>query len=132
MAGISVFAAQGYGVLYSNPRGSSGYGEKFLRSNIKDWGPGPSSDVLTAVDKTVAQGWTDQNRLFITGGSYAGYLTTWIISHDQRFKAASSQRGVYDLGTFLEKEMFGEWFRDIGAVIRGKKKQKLFWNVNRR
>ena len=95
------FAAQGYGVLYSNPRGSSGYGEKFLRSNIKDWGTGPSSDVLTALDKTVAQGWADQSRLFITGGSYAGYLTTWIISHDQRFRAASSQRGVYDLGTFF-------------------------------
>ncbi|KAF2507418.1 S9 family peptidase [Flavobacterium foetidum] len=95
------FAAQGYGVLYSNPRGSSGYGEKFLRSNIKDWGPGPSSDVLTALDKTTALGWADTNRLFITGGSYAGYLTTWIISHDQRFKAASAQRGVYELNTFF-------------------------------
>lgn len=95
------FAAQGYGVLYSNPRGSSGYGEKFLRSNIKDWGEGPSSDVLTALDKTTAQGWADTSRLFITGGSYAGYLTTWIISHDQRFKAASAQRGVYHLPTFF-------------------------------
>ncbi|MFB9080763.1 S9 family peptidase [Flavobacterium procerum] len=95
------FAAQGYGVLYSNPRGSSGYGEKFLRSNIKDWGPGPSSDVLTALDKTTALGWADTNKLFITGGSYAGYLTTWIISHDQRFKAASAQRGVYELNTFF-------------------------------
>lgn len=95
------FCAQGYGVVYSNPRGSSGYGEKFLRSNINDWGTGPASDVLTALDKTVAQGWVDTGRLFITGGSYAGYLTTWIISHDQRFKAASSQRGVYDFGTFF-------------------------------
>lgn len=95
------FTAQGYGVVYSNPRGSSGYGEKFLRSNINDWGTGPASDVLTALDKTVAQGWADQSRLFITGGSYAGYLTTWIISHDQRFKAASSQRGVYDFSTFF-------------------------------
>lgn len=95
------FTAQGYGIVYSNPRGSSGYGEKFLRSNINDWGTGPASDVLNAVDKTVAQGWADQSRLFITGGSYAGYLTTWIISHDQRFKAASSQRGVYDFNTFF-------------------------------
>ncbi|MGE6355007.1 S9 family peptidase [Flavobacterium sp. NPDC079362] len=95
------FCAQGYGVVYSNPRGSSGYGEKFLRSNINDWGTGPASDVLIALDKTVAQGWADTSRLFITGGSYAGYLTTWIISHDQRFKAASSQRGVYDFGTFF-------------------------------
>ncbi|KUJ62484.1 peptidase S9 [Flavobacteriaceae bacterium CRH] len=95
------FAAQGYGIVYSNPRGSSGYGEKFLRSNINDWGTGPASDVITALDKTIAQGWADTGRLFITGGSYAGYLTTWIISHDQRFKAASSQRGVYDFSTFF-------------------------------
>lgn len=95
------FCARGYGVMYSNPRGSSGYGEQFLRANMNDWGTGPASDVITALDKTVAQGWADTSKLFITGGSYAGYLTCWIISHDQRFKAASSQRGVYDLGTFF-------------------------------
>jgi len=95
------FAAQGYGVVYSNPRGSGGYGQDFLRGNVKDWGAGPSSDVLTALDKTVAEGWADPAKLTITGGSYAGYLVAWIISHDQRFKAACSQRGVYDLATFF-------------------------------
>ncbi|MGY2133341.1 S9 family peptidase [Hymenobacter sp. HD11105] len=95
------FAAQGYGVVYGNPRGSGGYGQEFLRANIKDWGTGPSSDVLTALDKTVAEGWADPAKLTVTGGSYAGYLVAWIISHDQRFKAACSQRGVYDLATFF-------------------------------
>ncbi|SFQ28432.1 S9 family peptidase [Hymenobacter arizonensis] len=95
------YAAQGYGVVYSNPRGSGGYGQDFLRANIKDWGTGPSSDVLTALDKTVAEGWADPAKLTVTGGSYAGYLVAWIISHDQRFKAACSQRGVYDLATFF-------------------------------
>ena len=95
------YAAQGYGVVYGNPRGSGGYGETFLRGNVNDWGTGPSSDVLTALDKTVAEGWADPARLAITGGSYAGYLVAWIISHDQRFKAACSQRGVYDLATFF-------------------------------
>ena len=95
------YAAQGYGVVYGNPRGSGGYGEVFLRGNVNDWGTGPSSDVLTALDKTVAEGWADPARLAITGGSYAGYLVAWIISHDQRFKAACSQRGVYDLATFF-------------------------------
>lgn len=95
------YAAQGYGVVYGNPRGSGGYGEAFLRGNVNDWGTGPSSDVLTALDKTVAEGWADPARLTITGGSYAGYLVAWIISHDQRFKAACSQRGVYDLATFF-------------------------------
>lgn len=95
------FCSKGYGVVYSNPRGSGGYGLDFLRGNINDWGTGPASDVLTALDKTVQEGWADQSKLLITGGSYAGYLTAWIISHDNRFKAACAQRGVYDLNTFF-------------------------------
>lgn len=96
------FCSKGYGVVYCNPRGSGGYGEDFLRSNINDWGAGPSSDVLTALDKTIAsESWADTSRLLASGGSYAGYLVAWIIGHDQRFKAACSQRGVYDLGTFF-------------------------------
>ena len=95
------FCSKGYGVVYCNPRGSGGYGTDFLRANINDWGTGPASDVLAALDKTVAQGWADTSKLLITGGSYAGYLTAWIISHDKRFRAACSQRGVYDLATFF-------------------------------
>jgi dipeptidyl aminopeptidase/acylaminoacyl peptidase len=95
------FCAKGYGVVYSNPRGSGGYTEGFLRANINDWSKGPASDVLTALDKTVAEGWADTSRLCITGGSYAGYLVAWIIGNDQRFKAACAQRGVYDLRTFF-------------------------------
>lgn len=96
------FCSRGYGVVYCNPRGSGGYGIDFLRSNINDWGSGPTSDVLTALDKTVkSENWVDTSKLLITGGSYAGYLVSWIIAHDHRFKAACSQRGVYDLATFF-------------------------------
>ncbi|NCI45307.1 S9 family peptidase [Sediminibacterium soli] len=95
------YCAQGYTIVYSNPRGSGGYGAEFLRANVNDWGAGPTSDVLTALDKAVSEGFIDTSRLAVTGGSYAGYLVAWIISHDQRFKAACSQRGVYDLGTFF-------------------------------
>ncbi len=95
------FCSRGYGVVYSNPRGSGGYGLDFLRANINDWGTGPTSDVLTALDKAVAEGWADTSKLLVTGGSYAGYLVAWIIAHDHRFKAACSQRGVYDLATFF-------------------------------
>jgi dipeptidyl aminopeptidase/acylaminoacyl peptidase len=95
------YAAQGYVVVYSNPRGSGGYGLDFLRGNINDWGAGPTSDVLTALDKAVGEGYIDTARLAVTGGSYAGYLTAWIIGHDQRFKVACAQRGVYDLRTFF-------------------------------
>ncbi len=95
------FCSKGYAVVYCNPRGSGGYGLDFLRANINDWGAGPTRDVLTALDKTIAEGWADTSKLMITGGSYAGYLVAWIIAHDQRFKAACSQRGVYDLATFF-------------------------------
>jgi dipeptidyl aminopeptidase/acylaminoacyl peptidase len=95
------YAAKGYAVVYGNPRGSGGYGEEFLRANVNDWGAGPTSDVLTSVDLAAKEGFIDTARLAVTGGSYAGYLVAWIISHDQRFKAACAQRGVYDLGTFF-------------------------------
>jgi dipeptidyl aminopeptidase/acylaminoacyl peptidase len=95
------FCSKGYGVVYCNPRGSGGYGLDFLRGNINDWGAGPTSDVLTSLDKAVGEGWADTSKLLVTGGSYAGYLVAWIIAHDHRFKAACSQRGVYDLSTFF-------------------------------
>lgn len=95
------YCAKGYGVVYCNPRGSGGYGQAFMRANINDWGKGPTSDVLKSLDGAVAQGWIDTSKLAVTGGSYAGYLVAWIISHDHRFKAACSQRGVYDLTTFF-------------------------------
>jgi dipeptidyl aminopeptidase/acylaminoacyl peptidase len=95
------FCSKGYGVVYCNPRGSGGYGIDFLRANVKDWGTGPTSDVLTALDKAVAEGWADTSRLVVSGGSYAGYLVAWIVGHDHRFKAACAQRGVYDLATFF-------------------------------
>jgi dipeptidyl aminopeptidase/acylaminoacyl peptidase len=102
------FCSKGYGVVYCNPRGSGGYGLDFLRGNVNDWGTGPTSDVLTALDKTVAEGWADTSRLIVTGGSYAGYLVAWIIAHDHRFKAACSQRGFMILQHFLVKEMPGD------------------------
>lgn len=98
---LQYFCSQGYGVVYANPRGSGGYGLDFLRANIKDWGTGPAEDVLAAETDAAKLAWVDTSRQVITGGSYAGYLTAWIVGHDNRFKAAFAQRGVYDLTTFL-------------------------------
>jgi dipeptidyl aminopeptidase/acylaminoacyl peptidase len=98
---LQYFCAQGYGVVYANPRGSGGYGLEFQRANIKDWGTGPQADVLAALSDAAKLAWADTARQVITGGSYAGYLTAWIVAHDHRFKAAFAQRGVYDLTTFM-------------------------------
>lgn len=98
---FQLFCARGYGVVYSNPRGSSGYGYAFQKGNYRDWGVGPAGDVLAALDDAIGSNpFVDAKRLYITGGSYAGYLTAWIIAHDHRFQAAAAQRGVYDLTTF--------------------------------
>lgn len=95
-------AGQGFGVMYSNPRGSGGYGYDFQRANYQDWGSGPMRDVLAATDAALeTYPWLDANRQVLTGGSYAGYLTAWMVSQTDRFQAAVAQRGVYDLPTFL-------------------------------
>lgn len=102
------YAARGYVVMFANPRGSGGYGKDFQRANFKDWGVGPASDVLAAASFSAKESYVDKNRQVLTGGSYGGYLTAWIVGHDHRFKAAVAQRGVYDLATF-----YGEgnaWF----------------------
>ena len=99
---LQFFSARGYGIVFSNPRGSTGYGEKFQRESFQNWGPGPASDVLAAADDAVAkENWIDRDRQVILGGSYGAYLAAWIISNDARFKAAITARGVYDLTTFL-------------------------------
>ncbi len=99
---FQVLAARGFGVVYSNPRGSSGYGYGFRRANYRDWGHGPAGDILAALDAAAAQhDWIDREQLVVTGGSYAGYMTAWIVSQDQRFQAAVAQRGVYELSFFF-------------------------------
>lgn len=94
--------AWGYGLVYSNPRGSGGYGDKFKRANYQDWGTGPATDILGSLDEAIKNNtWIDKDQLFVEGGSYAGYMVAWIVSHDNRFKAANAQRGVYELSTFM-------------------------------
>ncbi|MCS7052041.1 MAG: prolyl oligopeptidase family serine peptidase, partial [Thermomicrobium sp.] len=78
---FQVLAAQGYGVVYANPRGSQGYGEDFLACTRGAWGESDMPDLMAVVDAVLAQGWVDPQRLGVCGGSYGGYLTNWIIGH---------------------------------------------------
>jgi dipeptidyl aminopeptidase/acylaminoacyl peptidase len=108
---FQVLAAAGIGVYCANPRGSEGYGQAFNDGNHGDWGPGPMRDVLAGVDSLVADGRADPDRLGVTGGSYGGYLTNWIIGHDQRFRAAMTCRSVSDMGVLFTTGDIsgGEW-----------------------
>ena len=115
---FQTLAASGISVVYSNPRGSEGYGLEFNMANRANWGEGPSKDVLAIVDAFVAAGRVDPDRLGVTGGSYGGYLTNWIIGHDQRFKAALTARSVSDMTMlFLTGDLSGtDWPRwEFGA-----------------
>jgi dipeptidyl aminopeptidase/acylaminoacyl peptidase len=108
---FQVLAAEGMGVFYSNPRGSEGYGQDFNDANHRDWGPGPMADVLAGIDALVADGLADPARLGLTGGSYGGYLTNWMIAHDDRFAAAMTCRSVSDMTMlFLTGDISGgDW-----------------------
>ena len=106
---FQLMAARGYVVVYCNPRGSTGYDEGFTRFTNQKWGETDMPDVMAAVDWAVAQGYVDPNRLGVTGGSYGGYLTNWIISHSDRFRAAVTQRCVSNLHSFYGTSDIG-WF----------------------
>jgi len=97
---VAVFAQDGYAVLRANPRGSSGYGRDFRYANYKDWGGGDYNDLMTGVDAVIAKGVADPNRLGVMGWSYGGFMTSWIVGHTDRFKAAIVGAGVTDLLSF--------------------------------
>jgi len=115
---FQVLAAEGYGVVYANPRGSQGYGETFLACTRGAWGEADMPDLMAVVDAVLAQGWADPERLGVCGGSYGGYMTNWIIGHTDRFRAAVSMRCVSELvsmyGTSDIGVYFSEW--EIGAT----------------
>jgi dipeptidyl aminopeptidase/acylaminoacyl peptidase len=98
---FQVLAGAGMSVLFTNPRGSEGYGEDFNSANLPDWGAGPMRDVMAHVEALVAAGVADPARLGVTGGSYGGYLTNWIVGHSDRFAAAMTCRSVSDLTSLM-------------------------------
>ena len=95
---FQVLAGMGYLVYYANPRGSSGYGEAFAAAIRGHWGKRDYQDVMQGIDHLLTtRPSIDANRMGVTGGSYGGYLTNWIISHTDRFRVAVTQRSVVNL-----------------------------------
>ncbi|MGH2515089.1 MAG: alpha/beta hydrolase family protein, partial [Ktedonobacterales bacterium] len=94
-----ILASRGYAVLHANPRGSTGYGERFAQACDSDWGGGDYKDLMAAVDATLARGGLDADRLAVMGTSYGGYMTNWIVGQTDRFKAAVTINSVTNLVT---------------------------------
>jgi dipeptidyl aminopeptidase/acylaminoacyl peptidase len=124
-----LLAANGYAVVYTNPRGSTGYGEKFLWATWGGWGKLDYQDVMAGVDFVLDRYPLDRKRLGVTGYSYGGFLTDWIITQTNRFSAAVTGAGisnwVSDYGTAdiprtKESEFYGApWQQDSGERMRG-------------
>jgi dipeptidyl aminopeptidase/acylaminoacyl peptidase len=87
-------AAQGYVVYFSNPRGGQGYGEAHTKAIYGNWGDADYADLMAWADLIKAKSYIDPKRMGVTGGSYGGYMTLWVIGHTQQFQAAAAQRVV--------------------------------------
>ena len=94
---IAAFAEMGYAVLRPNPRGSSGYGTDFRMANRADWGGKDFIDLMAGVDQVIKMGVADESKMGVMGWSYGGFMSSWVVGHTDRFKAASIGAPVVDL-----------------------------------
>ncbi|MER1985651.1 MAG: S9 family peptidase [Solibacillus sp.] len=118
---MQLLAAEGYGVLYMNPRGSHGYSQAFVDAVRGDYGGGDYADILAALDEAIAQEpWIDRERLGVMGGSYGGFMTNWIVGHSDRFKAAVTLRSISNWTSFYGVSDIGYYFTEwqIGADMQ--------------
>jgi dipeptidyl aminopeptidase/acylaminoacyl peptidase len=105
-----LYAAAGYVVLFTNPRGSTSYGEEFTNLIDKDYPGHDYDDLMSAVDAAIAAGNVDPNNLFVTGGSGGGVLTAWIVGKTDRFRAAATQKPVINMASFALTTDFAAGF----------------------
>lgn len=116
---FQLLAANGYAVVYTNPRGSQGYGRDFTAACIGDWGQKDQQDILTGLDAALENySILDRENHFVTGGSYGGFMTNMIVSHTDRFKAAVTQRCISNMYSFFGTSDIGYYFgeKQLGNV----------------
>ncbi len=125
---FQMLAAHGIGVAYGNPRGSQTYGGAYADAITGDWGGRDAADVLALLDAAEEHGEWDRARIGLAGGSYGGFMTTWLLGHSSRFAAGISMRavndfvsevGAADIGWFLERELNASWEDDGRQLFEG-------------
>jgi len=94
---LQLYAARGYALLFINPRGSVGYGEDFAQQVARAWGEADTPDFLAAVDHALSLGDLGATRIGLTGGSYGGFITNWLLGHSDRFKAGVTDRSISNM-----------------------------------
>jgi dipeptidyl aminopeptidase/acylaminoacyl peptidase len=115
---FQIYSAKGWAVFFCNPRGSVGYGENFERGEINNWNVMDYQDIMAGVDEALKRyPWIDPTSMGVTGGSYGGEMTNWIVSHNVRFKAAVTLRSlsnfISDEGTRWQPYGHEEYFKGI-------------------
>lgn len=104
---MQLLTAEGYVVLLTNPRGSCGYGREFSLAVRGAWGEKDSIDIMQGIDALLQRGYIDEQRIGVTGGSYGGFMTNWLIGHSDRFKVAITDRSVTNLASDFGSSDFG-------------------------
>ena len=137
---FQLLTAEGYAVIYTNPRGSAGYEEPYSQAVMRHYGEVDTEDFLDFTDEALKRyPWIDESRLGLTGGSYGGYTTNWIISHSDRFKAAVTCRsicnwiskfGVSDIGFMQPESISGEKTYWGEALVEQMKHSPLYYVDN--
>jgi dipeptidyl aminopeptidase/acylaminoacyl peptidase len=127
---FQVYASKGWAVFFANPRGSTGYGRRFQRGVALEWGGKAYTDIMSGVDEVLKRnGWIDAERMGVTGGSYGGFMTNWIVTQTNRFKAAVTLRSisnfVSDEGT---RDYAYQHDRDFGGDLY--QAFDLFWKYS--
>jgi dipeptidyl aminopeptidase/acylaminoacyl peptidase len=108
---FQILCARGYAVIFCNPRGSAGYGQDFAACIGMDWGGRDYRDILAVWDFALKKNsWIDAKRTGVAGGSYGGYMTSWIVTHTDRFKAAVSMRALNNWYSFYGTSDIGHHF----------------------
>ncbi|MEP7324347.1 MAG: S9 family peptidase [Gemmatimonadota bacterium] len=114
---FQIMAGRGYLAVYINPRGSTGYGMRFLDLIGGRYNHGDDQDFMTALDTMIARGWADSTRLFLYGNSYGGMATSWLVTQTHRFRAAASASGVSDYtASFGVDDDHIEWMESMGGA----------------
>jgi dipeptidyl aminopeptidase/acylaminoacyl peptidase len=115
---FQLLASGKFAVLFTNPRGSSAYGEEFAAVVPTNYGDRDYKDIMEAVDYQVKVGTADEVRIGVSGGSYGGWMTNWIIGHTTRFKAAITERSISNWTSFFGTSDIGYFFaqEEVGGV----------------
>lgn len=123
---FQLLASAGIGVIFCNPRGSQGYGEEFCAGIQEEWGKNDYADIMACVDEAIKRfSWVDPDRLGVAGGSYGGFMTSWVIGHTDRFKAACSMRAVNNCHSFFGTSDTGFRWDEIWDATPWKGAEKL-------